>query len=120
MNFVLYCLLLYTRKQSVVRLLLHSLEAKYRTLLDVTLPGWYSGRSGRMKKADTFRKNALRSTIIIDLRRGKVPSKLTQEVMDIGALDQMSDAEKKKQRMAEMSAAMGRREKPTRSNRQRG
>ena len=75
---------------------LHELEALCRKLLEVMIPSWYTGRSGRMKKGDTFRKNILRTVTLIDLRRGKVPSVLTQKVLAIESpVSGMSPEEKK-------------------------
>jgi len=62
----------------------------------VAIPGWYAGRSGRYHSYDTERKNALRSRVLLDLRRGKIPLPLTQEVMTFGRASEMSEAEKKK------------------------
>jgi len=75
---------------------LRGLESTYRHLLKVEIPGWYAGRAGRYHAYDTERKNALRSRILLDLRYGKMPTPLTQEVMTFGKASSLSSSERKK------------------------
>lgn len=75
---------------------LHGLEACYRRLIKVAIPEWYLGRSASYHLYETERKNALRTRVLLDLRRGKLPDALTQEVVSFSRASEMKCLEKDK------------------------
>ena len=70
-------------------------EREYRTLCDVTIPGFYSGRSGRYHATDTAKKNMLHSSVLRGLRFGKLPSDEDRRALFMDHWDKLSKADRK-------------------------
>ena len=69
-------------------------EQEYRTLRDVTIPGYYAGRgSGRYHGTDTARMNMLRTVVLYDLRFGKLPSDEDRRALFMGHFRDLSKAD---------------------------
>ena len=70
-------------------------EREYRTLCDVTIPGFYSGRSGRYHATDTAKKNMLHSSVLRGLRFGRLPSDEDRRALFMDHWSKLSKADRK-------------------------